>query len=343
MPSYSESSIIRNKENESFNSSSQSKYSPSLLYLDTSDLEEGVVYSYKQLCSILGIPMLSGNAKPHQLLELSRWFDYEKISTRYLIKEIYEYPLSYLPIASTSKYISDMVEIMLSYLYSSNEEVLYLKPSDVYLICGLTNKRYIKYNTSDSSLPQQLNVSPKEVMFFFDRADSYLKGIVKRALESMKTRNIIQYVDTYIICSRPYKYDENNYELREATTYDRQCIMKVQNKVMKMFNISSENELYGSKKKDKQKYYSVLHDELRKECPEWQYCYRTYKIYSSPEIIHQLSSTSVHQRNLNLKVFKFLNDQAVKEYKERLKKEPPKEANEWLKVQKQLAEYLIKM
>ena len=60
--------------------------------IDTTFLLPGE-YTYKKLCEILKEPCKTGNAKPTQLKDWQRYFDYEKYGTKFTVYEIYDTPL----------------------------------------------------------------------------------------------------------------------------------------------------------------------------------------------------------------------------------------------------------
>lgn len=51
-----------------------------------------VVKNYKELCSLLNLPVLGGKQRTYQLKEIERYIDYVKEGHKYVITEIYESP-----------------------------------------------------------------------------------------------------------------------------------------------------------------------------------------------------------------------------------------------------------
>ena len=331
--------IIRFRGNEEEVSNKNNKLLPQITELDTAVLVTNTPYTYKSLCLLLNLPAVAGSQKKRQLLELSRWFNYEKIGSKYFISEIYPSPLPYLPVTSSSKYASDVIDILTSYIYNSGEQVLYLKPIDLSIICGLANQRYARYhqNEDQTQLAKELKLLTSDISSFYLRTDSYFRDVLVSSLNSMKNRGIIQYVETYVI-----RVQQNNNEaiLREATTEDRQCIIELQKEAMQRQGIKDIRELWLNEGK-KKKYYEEL-DLLMKEArPDWLFYYKTYKLYYSYKVLSEVTNKDQIKRDLNLKVFQFLNNQSVKQYITSMNSEHPYYTEAWLSAQRKLSDYLI--
>ena len=66
---------------------------PDISTITTENLIIGDYTTYKKLCELLNEPYKNGNAKEAQLKEWKRYFDYEKIGTKFLILDVYNEPL----------------------------------------------------------------------------------------------------------------------------------------------------------------------------------------------------------------------------------------------------------
>ena len=341
-------SIIRNKENEISAATIQTtKFLPQIKSLpETSKLTLNVPYTYKALCEILNQPTKAGKSKEHQLLEFSRFFKYEKIGTKYFVQEIYSEPLSYLPPSSpvTSKqYTKEMTNIILSYLYATGKEVLYLSHKDLIIITGLANHLYTKYYANNEELQTQLSISSNDINDFFSRSYSKMKEIINSALSSMQSRSILMYIPTYIIVQRTNTWQGDSFELREASSSEMGSILSIQHEALQSLSLSSLNELHY--KPQYGKLFKIAQTEImNKKEPYWLNFYKTVKIITKSDIIRSEANTDLIKQSLNIKMVHFLNNQTVKDSLKYLTTHQHDESqDEWIQAQRLLTDTLIKI
>lgn len=337
--------IIRYKDNE--HTSSSNKLSPQIPFLDNiSQLSLNEPYTYKQLCEILDQPYKSSNSKTRQLLEWSRFFKYKKIGTKYFITEIYSDPAPYLPLSSTAsthqKYINNVVDIILSYIYTSGQQIFYFTYLELIIICGLANQLYEKYFKSTALLGKEFSFPVSDINDFYTRSYLKMKDVLKTALDSMQNRSILQYIPTYIIVFRTSN-NSNKYEYREATDQEQNIITEIRYKALHDLNLKEMNELWYRPQHIRQQFYDLFQKYITEYNPYWMKVYKTTKILAPYPIVQKEANITSIKQSLNIKMFNFLNDQAIKESAKHIAPGQDPGSTEWVKAQKVLSEKLIKL
>ena len=118
---------------------------------DVSKLEIGKVYSYKQICELIGAEYTTGNAKKAQLegdgeTSFKRFFDFEKIKSKFIITDIYD---EALPVGGRSKgnksvYSTFIELILMNYLAEQNNNSEIFTRRKLWVLLGMTNNKYGK-------------------------------------------------------------------------------------------------------------------------------------------------------------------------------------------------------
>ena len=131
--------------------------------IDTSKLEPGMkVKNYKELCGLLGVPVLSGSSKPRQVKKFEQYFTYHKFGREIIIDEIYpEGSIKLVPAKRTDKRFKDprniyqkyMINIILQSLnQSENHCIQNISKQELSTLVGLTddsNSIYYDYKFTD--------------------------------------------------------------------------------------------------------------------------------------------------------------------------------------------------
>lgn len=168
--------------------------------IDTSKLQPGmVVKNYKELCGLLGVPVLSGSSKPRQLKKFEEYFTYHKFGREIIIDEIYpEGVIKLTPAKKTDKrrkaprdvYHKYLVNIILQILnQAENHCIQNISKHELSTLVGLTddsNSIYYDYVFTDEEW-NELSLSPGE------RAAAVMKinSIFQRGLQTLEQKNII--------------------------------------------------------------------------------------------------------------------------------------------------------
>lgn len=284
------------------------RYYPQLKELDTDHLILNRWYSYKELCTILNEPYKSSNSKNRQLLEFSRFFNYRKNNTKYVIEEIYDKPLPYLPICNSSMYVQDLTDILLSYLDKQNSNTLYLTYSELSSILGLENKNHKKYKDMDKKkLSFILDVPVSLIELFLLRLSSYQHKIINSLLKSMMSRGI---ADSYLSYQILYKGAD---KVCEATNQDVQDIVYIECEALKRSKLEKKDLWLNN---NYEKYFAVLNEVMKEYKPDWLLYYQVIKI-NVPEYIPVTKSNNL-KRNVNRQVYNYIVSKVVSNYISRI-------------------------
>ena len=121
--------------------------------INTSALMPGTwIKNYKELCTLLEVPVRNGYQKKKQLEDFERYFAYEKSGIKFFITEVYDTPLPEKQTHHNSKYVKYIQNILLSYLAEQSEEQINIKKAQLYLLLGMINDRYYKFHNNNKLL-----------------------------------------------------------------------------------------------------------------------------------------------------------------------------------------------
>lgn len=209
-----------------------------------------IVKNYKELCSLLNIQPASGNSKKLQLKFLDRYFSYDRVGQKYIIKTIYQTPLPKDDgrIGIFTQLIGDILTSALSYQRQVQQDICevshiasLISPSehykDTYILpsfflfrsLGMVNDLY---NVSrKKEIRDQIPTSPYNINNFYTTVFSELNKLTLRALISLSSRDIIEYGNTYII--KYYSGSHNSTIEREATKEECNDISEIYNNALK--------------------------------------------------------------------------------------------------------------
>ena len=296
--------------------------------IDVSKLEVGGVYSYKELCELTGAEYKRGKSRSLQMNGFgedgfARFMKLEKIKYgKYMVKEIYETPLlvqNRIQSGNSSIYFKYIELIILKYLSKKygTKEVIFSRRK-LWLMLGMINE---KYNRVDKTSLLRLGnniVTEDDIEKFYLRCNSKLNYILKKALENLSKRRLIDYEERTIIC----KSYNNKHEHVVANIDEREQIIQIEFDVLQEFKCEDLNAI--AYKRLTQKYYNrvkqIIFDNFR-----WEYYYKAYSIAFNhaninktiPRIEETLDNAI---KKLNSNIIKGLNKEADTIYKRELKK-----------------------
>lgn len=284
------------------------------------NLTVGELITYKRLCEILGQKYYKGGTqKEHQLKEFGRYFDFEKMNRKLLIKEIYDKPKEF-EVQSVNSIYTKYIEYILMYMLANTEDtdeghVLYITSTSLWQRLGMINENFLNYNNNRKELAHDTNVKNTDVDNFYDRCDSNLRDIIRNSLNSLQNKCYIKYSKPYMIGEQ----EPNGFiRYREAKDYETEYILANKRKLLNELNCDKEWQVHKNHK-DKE-YYPVL-DQIFYEEQGWVNVYEMHKIiYIKDEIIKALPKEQIklQRMGLNEKVIERMNKQAEDLYENRL-------------------------
>lgn len=293
--------------------------------------------TYKKVCEILGIKYYNGggNAKEHQLSELSRFFKYELIDRKIYIREIYKKPVpkKYNYPANTI-YTSCIEKILAKYLSGREEDhgTTYISAQRLYLVLGIINMEYIEMQKIPNK--QRLNDEIREncgwctesdekdsaIMFyihdFYLRTKSKFYSIIDSSLKSLHRQKLLNYSISYLLTFEEEIGDKKVIQTSHYTNDDEsKLLLKAERKALLDMGYNTDFEIM-SKKKDRE-YFEKVVEYAREDFPNLVSVYRYYKLlYDYENMVSALNNDELVciKSELNKKVLNFINKQANNNY-----------------------------
>ena len=270
------------------------------------------IKNYKELCKLLGESEKGGKGKSYQIKDWNRHFDFERSGHEYIITEIHKTP----KVKSIENSIyRTYIELLLAYELSQREGYThdYTRPS-LYMILGMTNPNfhYNYYSNQVQSLIEEKNVPKWQVNKFKSRSRKKLYSILASALNSMKSRKLLEYDELRIIVEQI----ESNEVHRVATYAERKEIQRIERNILEQMGYAKINHIH--KDVDRRTYFKKV-DSAVNDLHGWNYVYKKLKLIydheqmesSIPEIQDELESKiRNYSIELNDTIISFINNQA---------------------------------
>lgn len=173
---------------------------------------------------------------------------------KYVIKEVYDYPLPQLDEKfKKSPLYPFCTYFLLHYLViNSNEEegeCIYLKNKEVSDVFGLCNKSYVNITLKDMG---DLDFS-KECHFIIEKTMTTIYRKTNDILESAKGRHLIFFVKTIFVVRDGFP--------REATIDEKNEVEATRDKVAKKYGLKSYDQVYFDR--NRETIYDEINDTLR--------------------------------------------------------------------------------
>ena len=266
-------------------------------------LQKGqIIKNYKELCSLLEIKEVGGNAKKKQLNELQMYCNYSKDKNKFIINEIYETPIILLD-RNNNKYIDLIANILVAYLHSiniTNKKSVILTAGNMMEILGLVNENYNIGNRHKKELSQVLNINLLSVYYFYNNTRNEFKNIISRSLKSLKNRRVLDYIPTKMIYTTDKKYIE-------ATEEERSLIVDIEKTALNRLDLESFKDVFlQCKVREFQKIVKELTPS------NWKYYFDAYKLFVGEVAL------KIEYDNLEIKKLE-LNKRALERTDKRLK------------------------
>lgn len=174
----------------------------------------GQSITYRELCEVLDLKYYTGGkSKQLQIEDISRYYELEKIKTKYLITSQRETVIEKQDkrketLGNNSKYADDIETIMLYTLQNKKEFVCTI--SQALLLCNLVNKNYTVGRRDIPLTSKVLDLDIKNVYMFYDSTSRRLKDTFERALNRMRSKALLSYTKPMRVA-----YNDVNVEVNE--------------------------------------------------------------------------------------------------------------------------------
>lgn len=316
--------------------------------MDISKLTEGlVIKDYKQLCSLIGEKVKSGNSKESQMKELRRWVDLEQIKYQFKVNSL---RATIMPKDdSRDIYKQHLQFILLDYIARfGNAE---LTKSQIMLMCGMCNPRYFALQQDEYLKAQQLKRTQFSDVTEFDLKDFYRRTGLK--FSKMIDSAVVGLGSNYCYCLvRKGHKIHTHMGTHIATLEEEKLIVDVKRKVLNSMGLSNVGQVF---RKFKQKEFFNEVNQMLSSLYEWTSCYAVYQILPTKMIRsnlnHFVSTLDQKQQELfvlNQKCIKYCKDESLVVYennKRSIAATPLgfKLSSKYVQAQEVLCEYLLEI
>ena len=226
--------------------------------MNVSKLCEGmIIKNYKELCSVLGIRVCSGNSKIKQLEEFNLYCKYERQGNKYIIKEVYKNPtLTLNDILKTrnNKYIKLLSDVLLEQLYKHPNNLKNVTLIKLFTMLGITNYNYQYANNYRKELSQLYDVRLSSIYYFYSNTRNEFKRIIERCLNNLQKRSVLFWSQCIMIIDK----EKGIYKADEETT---KLILDTQKGALQYLKVNNMFDLFADKKKVKE-FNSIIRKEL---------------------------------------------------------------------------------
>lgn len=287
--------------------------------IDTSKLQVGKIYSYKQLCELTNVEYKQGAGRTAYLEGMGengfhRFFNFEKSGYgKYKVTEIYETPIDIIDkrkIGGKSVY-SVYIELLLmqhlSKQKSSHVETFMRK--DLWLMLGMVNEKY--GNISSEKLKDINSMFTKfEIKNFYVRSNQKLERILTSALNNLKNRFLIEWELLTII----HTEKSGKEEWIVANDEQKKEILVAKREVLTKLGYDNAFQIFIHNKQED--FFEEVND-LLYERFGWDYFFKRYKIiFDAKNIQAAIPETELNLNKilLNKKIVDYSKTEAQKLY-----------------------------
>lgn len=269
-----------------------------------------------------GAKYTTGEAKKAQLngdgeTSFKRFFDFEKIKSKFIITDIYD---EELPVGGKSRgnknvYSTFIELILMNYLAEQNNSTEIFTRRKLWLLLGMTNDKYGKVSR-DSLKALDKSITDYEINHFYNRSNRKLERILVSALGNLRSRRLIDWELQTVICKINNGYEE----WFVADDNEKKEILDIEYMVLHEFGFQKMIQVFSTFKTDE--YFNRV-NELLYEKNKWKRFYKRFKIiYVAKNIRQSITDVeaSLNKALLNTEVANFLNNEAEKIYEEAMKK-----------------------
>jgi len=277
-------------------------------------LEDGQeIKNYKELCTILGEPIASGNSKISQLERFERYFEYHKEGNKFIIDNVYEEPL--YNIDKKIVYTHLIQQLVLNNLakeYKEGNRTVILSSSKLFETLAMVNGNYNEGKLYKNKLANELCIDVECINDFYSITNKKLKKTLDTALNSLRNKIIIDYeMITMMNISNGKNMFYNRHMTDEEFEYYN-CISKMIAEEMEPNNslqnilLSGRWNEYSNKVIDKMSIQTGL---------DIRFIYKAYKIVFNEYVVKELNKINEYILENEHEIKKMLNSEIVNGYK----------------------------
>jgi len=278
-------------------------------YLSLSNGQE--FKNYKDLCLYLKQPIANGNTKVSQLEQFNLYFESERVGNKYVITEVYEYPLIDYSNSAYRSLIQKLVLDMLAVLYEDGKPSILLSTNQMLITLNMVNSNYRKYKNKHKLLGLKTKIELEYIRDFYNMTDGKLVKAIDNALNSLKSKCYIGWQKVMVIA---YEY-----KIERADEWVRQIILNAQSHVLQQMNYREIYEVINNGKWNafNKMVIAIVNEELEeREYKKIEYYYTAYDIVVGDKIIVECNKLDRYVLDNKAEIMKELNKEVVERNKE---------------------------
>lgn len=242
--------------------------------------KEGMIFkNYGELCEYMCWEKTRGNYMKARLKELDTICKWHKQGHKIVIEIVYDnQKVKKDGRHKNSTYISPLEEVMLFILNNSEESEWYFSNSKMYKMLGLFNNKFEELNYGDTNaIVEEVVVDYLTAKSFKINSKAEANKIIKRALNSMRERRIIDYMEGRIIVDTHGSH-------RLCTPDEAKIFLKIEKEALDELGCISCNQLEF--KNLTLKYYNLVKGKIEAlNIEDFDYSYFGYYVFSHNKLL----------------------------------------------------------
>ena len=294
--------------------------------------------TYKALCALLEQPVYGGDQKKSQLKEFSRYFEFEKVNRKIVIKQVYDKPRDEEHgYPNNTKYAEYIEKILLAYLSTKPGYVTYITSHYLFNVLGMVNKQYIEMQQPSNAKELKEDIRNKlqfdesvqdssinyYISSFYDRCNNKFNSILNSCFNSFSKQVLINKSIVYSVQFQEYTYGGNirlaHYYSDQIGDYFTAYLDGKMRETMDEFGYNKEYDIYSRGKK--KEFFRVFLEKAQEEYPDLVSAFRCHKIlYNQKNAAKKLQKIfdkekdDANKRELNKRILEYVNAQAQSIY-----------------------------
>lgn len=247
-------------------------------------LEEyiGQEMTYKEFCEIMKIEPLLKMQKTRQIKEFGNYMDIETRNGNVLISNIYNQD-EMLFVQRNAKFKEYFENLMILWLNEQEGYYIDFTYSEIERFFCMVNENYKKYRfnrsgyISDNKLSVKGNAmdfdkedlqyeTHRNVDLFFNITDRLMKQIIDNVLESMQSRSLIMYSESYRLYKSVWVKEVKDFRtivLLDCNDEQNSEIIDIKKKAMDKFKLKKKQDVIFLGFKKRQEYYDYINEEIK--------------------------------------------------------------------------------
>lgn len=344
--------------------------------IDITGLSVGmVVPNYRKMCELLGDKICTGKSKQCQLKRWERSFRYEREGNKFRILNVEDAPQKAIPRRRMGKYIQYIEPVLIDYLCRNGGErrCVRLVGKEFMFVVGIVNDRYrandkIGYLRGDITgvdissgtmgdlvLDDGNTIGCEYVYWFRTKTMKKLGNILSSSLRSMRKRGVIDLEYEYVVVAAG---DDGYVRRKIADERQVKAIRNAEKIILKEMDIPNLNTALCSD--NGREFFNRVNKLLASEYG-WKRVFRQAVVCLNEKHVVggrlRKEDVSAFRHKVNKKVLEYLEAEACSDKASYDAGEYPYNPNSWrsrtlnmvlgdkkfLKIQKKIADYLIKI